>query len=85
MLIEDVRQGVFFISLTGEMDMMDKVKAEQWLTAKCSGKRIGILLDMSEAIARYPLVDDELRKQYEKLQTLILEIIEAEGKKIGKI
>ena len=65
--------------------MMDKVKAEQWLTAKCSGKRIGILLDMREAIARYPLVDDELRKQYEKLQTLILEIIEAEGKKIGKI
>lgn len=65
--------------------MMDKVKAEQWLTAKFSGKRIGILLDMSEAIARYPLVDDELRKQYEKLQTLILEIIEAEGKKIGKI
>lgn len=47
--------------------MMDKEKTERWLAIKNSGKRIGILLDMSDSITDYPFVDKELGKQYEKL------------------
>ena len=65
--------------------MMDKEKTERWLAIKNSGKRIGILLDMSDSLTDYPFVDKELGKQYEKLFNVILEIIEAEGKRIGKI
>lgn len=60
-------------------------KISDWFAANDAGRRIGILLNVNGALAKYPVTDGELRKKYVELSMLILEIIKAEGEKLGRL
>lgn len=64
---------------------MEKGKISTWFTANDAGRRIGILLSVNSALAKYPVADEELRKKYLKLGTLILDLIKTEGEQLGQL
>ena len=64
---------------------MEKEKISAWFTANDAGRRIGILLSVNSALAKYPVADEELRKKYLKLGTLILDLIKTEGEQLSQL
>lgn len=64
---------------------MDRENISAWFAANDAGKRIGILLNVNGALAKYPVADEELRKKYAELGTLILDLIKAEGEQLGRL